>query len=41
MVTMSLFMGCGKKTTDEDFSDEASGQTQTGGNIQTEPKVAE
>ena len=40
-VAMSLMMGCGKKTTDEDFSVYATTETQAGGNIQTDPQVAE
>lgn len=41
VVAMGLFVGCGKKTTDEDFSGEATTDTQAGGNIETSPKVAE
>lgn len=40
-VAMSLMVGCGKKTTDEDFSGEATTETQAGGNIETSPQVAE
>lgn len=41
VVAMGLLIGCGKKTTDEDFSGEATSQTKAGGNVQTEPQVAE
>jgi len=40
-VAISLMMGGGKKTTAEHSSGDATTETQAGGNIQTNPQVAE